>query len=87
MERLLAPKGRGCKGDSWHAHHFQEDGPILEDKLPSKSNPILHSQHVHAIDPEAGDVVAARVELSRLGGARLRGAHAKVVVLDDEYDG
>mmetsp|Transcript_2429 Transcript_2429/g.6198 ORF Transcript_2429/g.6198 Transcript_2429/m.6198 type:complete len:201 (-) Transcript_2429:305-907(-) len=51
------------------------------------SHHLLDRQHVHAVRLDAGDVVAARVEGGRLGGAPLRGAHAIVVVLAHEDDG
>ena len=47
-----------------------------------------HLEDVHAVDLAAGDVVglAALVEIGAGRGARDRGAHAVLVVLDDEHD-
>ncbi len=48
---------------------------------------LLDGKHIHAIDLEAGAVVATRVERGRLGAAPLSGAHAVVIIFADEQCG
>ena len=54
--------------------------------VEGESSRLSHSQHVHSVHLDAGNVVAPRVESGRGGRSLLRRAHAVVVVLADKDD-
>mmetsp|Transcript_52022 Transcript_52022/g.91816 ORF Transcript_52022/g.91816 Transcript_52022/m.91816 type:complete len:273 (+) Transcript_52022:122-940(+) len=67
-----------------HLHH---KGTIVEGVELGEASGLAHVEDVHAVDLDAGDVVAARVVVRVGGRAALARAHAVLVVLTHEEDG
>jgi hypothetical protein len=62
--------------------------PLLARLADALGDALAHGDHIHAVDPLAGDAVALRL-LREVGLGRValdRGAHAVEVVLDQEED-
>lgn len=55
--------------------------------LLGKGAGALHCQGVHAIHPDPGYVIAARVEFGVLGGAPRACSHAELIVFNREHHG
>lgn len=65
-----------------HLHH--ERTLAVETKLAQVFGRLAHRQHVHAVHPDAGHVVAASVVFGRGRSSVAARAHAVAIVLGDE---